>query len=133
MRWLVGFSCICLCVLALSCKDGGSNGGSGGIGVAGSGGVGGGDAGVGDGGNGGLGGSVGTECEAGSMRDCYRGPPGTEDVGACTGGSERCNDDGSDWDACMGEVLPSMELPTPQGEVPVDEDCDGMTDEPSDP
>ena len=44
-------------------------------------------------------------------------------VGACVVGSERCNDDGSDWDACMEEVLSAMELPTPQGETPVDEDC----------
>jgi hypothetical protein len=65
------------------------------------------------------------------MRDCYGGPPGTANVGACTVGSEQCNDGGSDWGACVGEALPSMELPTPQGETPVDEDCDGMTDEPS--
>jgi hypothetical protein len=87
---------------------------------------------MGDGGNGGLGGSIGIECEPGSMRDCYGGPPGTENVGACTVGSEQCNGDGSDWAGCVGEVLPSMELPTPQGETPVDEDCDGMIDEPSD-
>ena len=138
MRWLIGFSCMCLCILALSCKDGGNNigaggiGGDGGIGGRGSVGAGGVDAGMGDGGNGGLGGSVGIECEPGSMRDCYGGPPGTENVGACTVGSEQCNDDGSDWAGCVGEVLPSMELPTPQGETPVDEDCDGMIDEPSD-
>lgn len=132
MRWLIGFSCMCCSVLALSCKDGGSNHGVGGFGGAGSGGAGGVDAGMGDGGNGGLGGGVGTECEPGLMRDCYSGPPGTANVGACMVGSEQCNDDGSDWGACIGEVLPSMELPTPQGETPVDEDCDGMTDEPSD-
>jgi hypothetical protein len=137
MRWFIGLSCACLCVLALSCKDGGSNsgaggmGGDGGIGGPGSGGAGGVDAGMGAGGNGGLGGGVGIECEPGSMRDCYGGPPGTANVGACTVGSEQCNDGGSDWGACVGEALPSMELPTPQGETPVDEDCDGMTDEPS--
>jgi len=131
MRWYIGFSCMCMCVLAVSCKDGGSSDGLGGIGGAGSGGAAGVDAGMGDGGNGGLGGSVGIECEPGSMRDCYGGPPGTANVGACMVGSEQCNDEGSDWDACVGEVLPSMELPTPEGETPVDEDCDRMTDEPS--
>jgi len=132
MRWYIGFSCACLCVLAVSCKDGGSSSGAGGIGGAGSGGAAGVDAGMGEGGDGGLGGSVGTECEPGSMRDCYGGPPGTANVGACMVGSEQCNDEGGDWGACIGEILPSIELPTPQGETPVDEDCDGMTDEPSD-
>jgi len=124
--------------MALSCKGGGGgdgmggNGGLGGNGGAGSGGAGGVDAGMGDGGNGGLGGDVGTRCEPGSTRDCYAGAPGTENVGVCMVGAEQCNAEGSDWGACVGEVLPSMELPTPQGETPVDEDCDGMTDEPSD-
>jgi len=81
------------------------------------------DAGLVEGGNGGLGGGVRTECEPGWMRDCYGGPSSTANVGACVVGSERCNDDGSDWDACMEEVLSAMELPTPQGETPVDEDC----------
>lgn len=135
MQRFIEFSCVCVCIMALSCKGGGSGngaGGIGGLGGAGSGGVGGVDAGMGDGGQGGFGGDVGTQCEPGSTRDCYAGPPGTANVGACTVGSERCDDAGSDWGACVGEVLPSMEVPTPQGETPVDEDCDGMTDEPSD-
>jgi len=133
MRRSIGFSCVCLCVLALSCRDGGGGVGAGGLGGgAGSGSAGGVDAGMGEGGSGGLGGGVGTLCEPGSMRDCYDGPLGTANVGACTVGSERCDDEGSDWGACIGEVLPSMEVRTAQGETPVDEDCDGMTDEPSD-
>ncbi len=132
MRRFTGLSCICLCVLALSCKGGG-DGGNGGTGsLGGAGGSAGVDAGMGDGGNGGLGGAVGTECEPRFMRDCYSGPPGTANVGACTVGSEECNDEGSAFGACIGEVLPGAEVPTPEGEAPVDEDCDGMTDEPPD-
>lgn len=142
MRRFIGWSCMCLCVLSLSCKDGGGggdsgDGGSGGLGSAGVGGSGAGggagfDAGVGGGGSGGAGGGLDTECEPGLMRDCYGGPPGTANVGACTVGSERCNDEGSAFGPCIGEVLPGDEVPTPQGETPVDEDCDGMTDEPLD-
>lgn len=135
MRRVTGFCCACLCALTLSCRDGGGGVGAGGQGGgAESGGAAGVDAGMGDGGNGGLGGlggHVGGQCEPGSTRDCYAGPPGTLNVGACTVGAEQCNAEGSDWGACIGEVLPSMELPTAQGETPVDEDCDGMTDEPS--
>jgi len=139
MRQLITWSCICVCVLCLSCKGGGgegADGGSGGLGAGGVGGMGGSsdiDAGVGgDGGAGGAGGVTGTECEPGTIRDCYGGPPGTADVGACTIGSEQCNDEGSDWGPCIGEVVPSAELPTPPGGTPVDEDCDGMTDEADD-
>ena len=125
MRRFIGLSCICLCVLSLACKDGGggdgADGGSGGLGLGG---------GLGVGGGGGVGG--GDECEPGLMRDCYGGPSGTANVGACTVGSERCNDAGSAFGPCIGEVLPGVEVPTPQGETPVDEDCDGMTDEPLD-
>jgi hypothetical protein len=129
MRRFTGLSCICLCVLTLSCKNGGDSGGAGGAGGLGAGGSAGVDAGMGDGGNGGLGGAVGTECEPGFMRDCYSGPPGTENVGACKVGSEECNDEGSAFGPCIGAVLPGVEVPTPDGETPVDEDCDGMTDE----
>lgn len=139
MRQVTGLFSVCLCVLALSCKGGGDGaqggngdagaGGGGGFGTGGSAGV---DAGMGDAGTGGFGGGVGTQCEPAMMRDCYSGPPGTANVGACTIGSEECNDEGSAFGACIGEVLPETEVPTQQGETPVDEDCDGMTDEGSD-
>jgi hypothetical protein len=119
--------------MALSCKSGGGppqdGGVSGGGGSAGEGGAGG----LGGGGNGGEGGVAGVggmaECNPGSMRDCYSGPPGTANVGACTVGSETCNAEGTGYGACEGEVLPGDEVPTPPGGTPADEDCDGMVDE----
>lgn len=132
---------VCLCLFGLGCKDGGGrqdgDGGSGGRagvdggnggdsgagGLAGSGGVGG------FAGAGGVGGTVGTECSPGMTRDCYEGPPGTAGVGACMSGLETCNAEGTAWGPCVGQVIPSSEVPTPPGGTPADEDCDGMTDE----
>ena len=106
--------------MALSCKSGG--GGEGGTAAVG-----------GLGGGGGVGGAAGnggmTACDPGSIRDCYTGPLGTENVGACMVGSEMCNVEGTGYGACGGEVLPSDEVPTLPGETPVDEDCDGLVDE----
>jgi hypothetical protein len=66
-------------------------------------------------------------CEPGEMRDCYYGPQGTEDVGICQGGEETCDDQGTGWGPCDGQVLPD-----PAGEIcdnGEDDDCDGDTDE----
>ena len=102
----------------------GGDGGSSGVGGAGGfGGV------AGFSGAGGLGGGLGTECAPGTTRDCYEGPPGTVGVGVCESGLETCNEEGSDWGPCLGQVIPSSEVPTPPGGTPADEDCDGMTDE----
>ncbi|MDH3624429.1 MAG: hypothetical protein OES69_08440 [Myxococcales bacterium] len=128
MRQLPRLCCLCLCILALACKGGGGTDGQGG-GPGGNGGVDGGSGGVDGGGNGGVGGSSTTDCDPGSMRDCYTGPAGTETMGACTIGSETCNAEGTDWGACIGEVVPTPEVDTPPGQTPVDEDCDGMIDE----
>jgi len=122
--------CVCACLLVVGCKDGGDDhvgtGGSDGGVDAGNGG----EAGTGGiSGNGGIGGSLGTECDPGMERDCYTGPPGTVNVGACTIGLETCNGEGTDWGACLGEVIPAEEVPTEPDQTPVDEDCDGMTDE----
>ncbi len=134
--------CVCVCATALSCRDGGGppgNGGAGGGGESGSGGVGasGGEGGSAAGGGvGGLGGSAGDggvggmqACTPGMPRDCYSGPPGTANVGACMVGTETCNEEGTSYGACEGEVVPSDEVPTAPGETPEDEDCDGMVDE----
>ncbi len=62
--------------------------------------------------------SPGTRDDA-LRRDCYFGPPGTEGVGVCRGGQERC--DGQAWEGvCGGEVVPS-----PEQCDDVDHDCDG--------
>ena len=142
--WLV---CVLACVLVFGCdrlsRDGsegfggdagvGGNGGSGAdggsAGVGGAGGIGG-IGGIGGfAGAGGLGGGRGTECAPLTTRDCYGGPPGTVGIGVCMTGLETCNDEGSEWGPCVGQVIPSSEVPTPPGGTPADEDCDGMTDE----
>jgi hypothetical protein len=70
-------------------------------------------------------GGAGCVCLPGSMAACYDGPMGTEGVGACHGGTMACNDQGTAYGPCMGEVLPSAETCN----TPVDDDCNGMTNE----
>ena len=69
----------------------------------------------------------GCSCVTGMTRPCYDGPMGTEGVGSCVPGTERCLDTptGSDWGDCMGAMGPGMELCNGMG----DEDCDGLVDE----
>lgn len=118
MRRLVFFCCACVCVLAVSCNCGGNGGVDAGP-------EGGPDGAV----DGGDDGGPTADCDPGSMRDCYSGPLGTADVGACMVGTETCNGEGTAWGMCAGEVLPSLEVPTEPGQSSVDEDCDSRTDE----
>jgi hypothetical protein len=68
--------------------------------------------------------AAGCECEAGEEYDCYEGPPGTADVGACRSGTRFC--EFGYLGLCVGQVLPgSMEV---CGDG-VDNDCNGMGDE----
>ena len=53
---------------------------------------------------------------------CYTGPPGTENVGPCHGGSQACS--GGAWGVCSGEITPIIESCDSQ-----DNDCDGSADE----
>jgi hypothetical protein len=64
----------------------------------------------------------GCTCVDGTSRDCYGGPAGTRDVGACHAGTQFC--DVSGWGVCMGDVTPSTEACTGG----VDDDCDGDLD-----
>ena len=64
-------------------------------------------------------------CEPGSQAACYDGPPGTQDVGTCKAGLQTCNDLGTAYGACEGEVLPDIDA----CETPVDENCDGKLNE----
>ncbi len=68
----------------------------------------------------------GCACIPGETRACYSGSGDDIGIGACSAGVETCvaDADGSDWDACSGEVLPSDE-DCDGG----DEDCDGVIDE----
>ena len=68
------------------------------------------------------------QCEPGAIQSCYLGMPGTEGVGKCKAGTQTCKADGWLWGPCTGQVLPSYEL---CGDG-VDDDCDGLVDEPTD-
>jgi hypothetical protein len=89
-------------------------------GVGGAGGSGGSATGVGGGAGGGA-------CIPGSTQPCYSGPQGTEDVGACEGGTRTCEPDASGYGPCVGEVLPGLEDCSTLG----DDDCDGEANEAS--
>ncbi len=60
-------------------------------------------------------------CTPGTMMPCYSGAAGTENVGVCKAGTQTCKSDGLGYDACAGEVLPSVE----NCATVADEDCDG--------
>lgn len=66
-------------------------------------------------------------CMPGSMRPCYTGAAGTENVGTCTEGLETCLAEGTGWGACLGEVLPDAEQCDK-----LDNDCNGIVDDPPD-
>jgi hypothetical protein len=61
-------------------------------------------------------------CTPGATESCYEGPAGTEGVGICKAGTHTCLDDGSGFEACMGQVEPQDE----NCDTPADEDCDGQ-------
>ncbi|HTN85818.1 MAG TPA: SBBP repeat-containing protein [Sorangium sp.] len=63
----------------------------------------------------------GPTCEPESEAKCYSGPSGTRDVGICKAGTQVCNQDGSGYEACSGEVTPEAETCA----TTEDEDCDG--------
>jgi hypothetical protein len=65
----------------------------------------------------------GCVCVPNSTQPCYTGPGGTEGVGICKAGKQTCNNSGTAWSSCTGEV-------TPQTEVcynSMDDDCDPTT------
>lgn len=67
----------------------------------------------------------GQSCETGHTRPCYTGPYGTENVGICQSGTERCI--GGQWTGeCRYEVGPEADDGCGDG---LDEDCDGEVDE----
>ncbi|HTN84293.1 MAG TPA: MopE-related protein, partial [Sorangium sp.] len=97
---------------------------SGDVGPGGSGGSGGDGGQGGDGGDGGQGGG-GAVCTPGSQVACpYSGPPDTQGVGRCAAGLRTCNESGTGYGPCEGEVLPAPE----DCSAADDEDCDGVAD-----
>ncbi|WP_249039713.1 Kelch repeat-containing protein, partial [Archangium gephyra] len=70
---------------------------------------------------------VACQCWPGQEEKCeYGGPAGTEGVGACRASMRTCNDSGTEWEACTGEVTP---LPEELCTTPGDDDCDGVENE----
>jgi len=65
--------------------------------------------------------SAGCVCAPGTTAACYSGPTGTQGVGLCKGGMHTCNADGLGYGACVGEVLPTVDICSNA----TDEDCDG--------
>lgn len=59
-------------------------------------------------------------------RDCYSGPPGTENVGECLGGTQQCRL--GSWTPCFGETLPIPETGLFQCDMR-DNDCNGCVDD----
>lgn len=65
-------------------------------------------------------------CVPGETIDCYTGfPPATEGVGECQSGLRTCNDNGTGYGACEGQVIPAQEVCN-NG---LDENCNGVADE----
>ncbi|MBI5534005.1 MAG: hypothetical protein HY898_14890 [Deltaproteobacteria bacterium] len=61
-------------------------------------------------------------CTPAEVTGCYEGPPGTQNVGICVGGTKTCAASGVAWGPCNGQVLPQLDscLNT------TDDNCDGV-------
>jgi len=65
-------------------------------------------------------------CVPGDTISCYTGfPADTEGVGECQAGERTCNDQGTGYGACVGQVIPQLEICNSG----LDENCNGQTDE----
>jgi hypothetical protein len=65
-------------------------------------------------------------CMPGQQIACYTGfPANTEGVGVCKSGLRTCNAQGTGYGACVGQVIPSIEVCN-NG---LDDNCNGQTDE----
>ncbi len=66
------------------------------------------------------------KCTPGAIAPCYTGPDGTAGVGICKQGTQTCNQQGSGYGACVGEVLPNDIDICANG---LDDNCNGVKDE----
>ncbi len=64
-------------------------------------------------------------CAPGETQSCYSASADTQDVGACAAGVQTCNDAGSAWSPCDGEVTPTSEVCGNS----IDDNCNGDVDE----
>jgi len=63
-------------------------------------------------------------CTPGDTQDCYTGAPGTKDVGTCKSGVSTCDESGTLWGPCEGQVIPVFDV-CADGK---DNDCNGGID-----
>ncbi len=63
-------------------------------------------------------------CHEGDFLQCYTGPSGTMGVAACTSGIRTCNEYGTGFGPCVGEVTPETEICDD-----LDNDCNGIVDD----
>jgi hypothetical protein len=68
-------------------------------------------------------GATGSFCNPGSTQSCYTGPAGTSGVGVCHGGTTICDQSGTAFGPCSGQVTPSAEVCDG-----LDNNCDGQVD-----
>ncbi|MEM6994385.1 MAG: choice-of-anchor L domain-containing protein [Myxococcota bacterium] len=64
-------------------------------------------------------------CVPSEVQPCYTGDPATQNVGGCADGEQTCNDTGTAFGPCTGDVTPTDEV---CGDM-ADNDCDGVVDE----
>ena len=67
----------------------------------------------------------GCGCVPKATVSCYTGAAGTDGVGPCKAGTKTCNEQGTAYGPCVGEVLPQAETCN----TPEDDDCDGQVNE----
>ncbi|MFK7999254.1 MAG: hypothetical protein AB8H86_06635 [Polyangiales bacterium] len=69
----------------------------------------------------------GCDCTVGTVRACWLGPVGADEVGECSAGQQACEPEGEVgvWGLCVDQDLPSTEISA----TGLDEDCDGLVDE----
>ena len=66
------------------------------------------------------------KCTPGATAPCYTGPDGTAGVGICKQGTQTCNQQGTGYGACVGEVLPNdIDICANN----LDDNCNGVKDE----
>ena len=63
-------------------------------------------------------------CSPGAVQSCFRGPPGSRNVGSCLDGNQVCNTAGTGWGACTGGLSPGAE--SCDG---LDNNCNGCVDD----
>ena len=67
----------------------------------------------------------GCSCIPNAKALCYSGPQGTDGVGACTAGTQTCDENGLSWGPCTNEIIPVAETCL----TATDDNCNGATNE----